>query len=123
MPDPERYEGYYQRYKECLWGVSTGVDFSMDHIEMTVHVENWEGYIVDRLEREKRVGRVEVIDGHTYRFVADVYDATEMLPWLRTFIGRVVELKCSNQYVVDTFYRDLDEMMNLYRGGDADAVQ
>lgn len=123
LTDPERYEGYYQRYREHLWGVSSGVDFSMDHIEMTVRVGERESYIINRLEREKRVGRVEVLDTETYRFTADVYDATEMLPWLRTFIGRIVELKCSNQYVVDTFYQDLDEMLNLYGEGENNAVQ
>ena len=55
LPDSARYEGYYQRYREHLWGVSSGVDFSMDHIEMTVHVGERERYIIDRLEREKRV--------------------------------------------------------------------
>ncbi len=56
------------------------------------------------------------------RFTADVYDAYEMLPWLRTFIGRVVELKCSNPAVVKTFYEELAQLQAMY-GGDADAVQ
>lgn len=64
-----------------------------------------------------------MVDTHTCRFVADVYDASEMIPWLRTFIGRITELQCSDQHVVDTFYADLKEMDRLYAGGDGDAVQ
>ena len=89
---------------------------------MTIHVDEGEGHIPQRLEREKRNGRVEQIDENTYLFSADVYDAAEMLPWLRTFIGRIIKLECSSQSVVDTFYADLDAMIRMY-GGDDDAVQ
>ena len=51
-----------------------------------------------------------------------MFDATEMVPWLRTFIGRVVKLECSSKAVEDRFYGDLDAMRKLY-GGDEDAVQ
>ena len=88
---------------------------------MTVRFGSGEDFIVQRLEREKRHGTVEVLDGRTCWFTADVYDASELLPWLRTFIGRIVELKCSNQLVTDTFYEDLRRMSALYGGG-GDAV-
>ena len=122
-------ESYYGKYLECqkkfdrhLWGVSTGVDHSMDHIEMTVHFDPDEAFILRRLQREKRHGTVELLDARTCRFSADVYDASELLPWLRTFIGRVTDLKCTNQFVVDTFRKDLARMEALYGGG-GDAVQ
>jgi DNA-binding transcriptional ArsR family regulator len=118
----DRYMGYYEKFLEHLWGVSVGEGHSLDHIEMTVAVGTGEGHIPQRLEREKRHGTVERLDEHTYRFSADVYDASEMLPWLRTFIGRIVDLQCSNQSVVDTFYGDLAEMTRMY-GGDGHAVQ
>ena len=110
------------RLDRHLWGVSTGSDRRLDHIEMTVHLGPGEDYILQRLEREKRHGAVEVLDEHTCRFTADVYDAMEMLPWLRTFIGRITDLQCSNQLVTDTFYEDLRRMSELYGGG-GDAVQ
>lgn len=118
----EKYGGYCEKFGLYLWGVSFGDDCSLDHIEMTVHVDNGEEYIVSRLEREKRGGRIEKIDGRTYRFTADVYDATELLPWIRTFIGRIAEFKCSNSDAADTFFADLTAMRQMY-GRDADAVQ
>ena len=45
-----------------------------------------------------------------------------MMPWLRTFIGRIVDLQCSSQFVLKTFFEDLEQMNAIY-GGDADAVQ
>ena len=118
----EVYAGYFDKFRDHLWGVSVGPGYSMDHIEMTIRVDKGEGHIPQRLEREKRNGRVEQIDENTYLFSADVYDAAEMLPWLRTFIGRIIKLECSNQSVVDTFYADLAAMIRMY-GGDDDAVQ
>ena len=117
----EKYLGFQQKFDEHLWGVSTGQDYNLDHIEMTIHFDPGEDFILHRLDREKRHGRLEILDEQTCRFVADVYDASEMLPWIRTFIGRIVNLQCSSQFVVNTFYEDLQRMEAMY-GGDADAI-
>jgi len=105
-----------------LWGVSGGDKSTAEHIEMTLRFGDDEEFIPQRLEREKRHGHVERIDAHTCRFTADVYDASEMLPWLRTFIGRVADLQCSNPEVTRRFYEDLAQMRRMY-GGEEDAVQ
>ena len=115
------YSGWYEKFAACLWGVSAGEAPDLDHIEMTVRFEPHEKYILDRLDREKRCGKVELLDEYTARFSADVFDASELLPWLRTFIGRIVSLECTNKYVTDTFYADIDAMAALY-GGERDAV-
>jgi hypothetical protein len=44
-----------------------------------------------------------------------------MLPWLRTFIGRIVKLESSNSFAVRRFYEDLAAMETMY-GGDGHAV-
>ena len=115
-PDSAKYEGFCQKFLTNLWGTSTGVDFQLDHLEMTIHFADDEPHIPQRLEREKRNGRVEIIDGNTARYIADVYDASEMLPWLRTFIGRIEKLECSDELVVKRFYEDLERMYGLYGG-------
>jgi len=119
------YKKYYdlaEKFKRNLWGVSTGRNYRLEHIEMTLFVGDDERYIVNRLNREKRYGNVFEMNKNHYKFVADVYDAMELLPWIRTFIGRIVKLECSNQAVADTFYSDLEEMKMMY-GGDSNAVQ
>ena len=90
----------------------------MDHLELTVHFEDHEQHIPRRLEREKRNGRVERIDENTCKYIVDTYDASEMLPWLRTFIGRIEKLECSDETVVKRFYEDLELMYRQY-GGEA----
>ncbi len=123
-PKDPQYGDYavqYETFKRHLWGVSTGSGRGLEHIEMTVRAGQDEPHIPARLMREKRYGQVEQLDETTWRFTADVYDAAELLPWLRTFIGRIMDLTCSNPAVVQRFYADLEEMTALY-GGDGDAV-
>ena len=113
---PEKYERFWLDFDQHLWGVSCG-EHTLDHIEMQVHAGPEEGFIADRLDREKRHGTVEQIDDETWKFTADVYDASEMIPWLRTFIGRIVKLECSNENVTRLFREDLEKMRRMY-GGD-----
>lgn len=105
-----------------LWNTSSGYDHKLDHLEMVLHIEPREFFILQRLEREGKHGKVEKIGEDRYRFTIDVYDATEMQPWLRTFIGRIESLSCSNKVVEKVFYDDLEAMYAMY-GGDENAVQ
>ena len=106
-----------------MWGVNAkqerGGEARTEHVEFTVRVAPEEDFIVRRLEREKRIGRVEEIDKGTYRFSADVYDTTEMIPWIRTFICRIVSLDFSNKAAERQFRADVESMYSMYGiGGD-----
>jgi hypothetical protein len=103
------------------WGVSGNNFTRLEHIEMTVFAGPDDGHIVERLEREKRCGKVEQSDNTHWRFTADVYDTLEMLPWLRTFTGRITDLQCSNQSLISRFWKDFGEMEKMY-GGESNAV-
>ena len=122
---------------------------------MVLRIEDGASYIVDRLIREKRNGKVEKLgrgeaaalreEGRLaaigedtagceyWRFSADVYDAGEMIPWLRTFIGRIESLTCTNKQAERTFSEDLLQLCKMYHvaspdgetpdaGGEPDAV-
>lgn len=87
---------------------------NIEHVEFVVKVSEKEDYIIRRLEREKRCGQVLKIDENTYRFVADVYDTSEMIPWIRTFICRITELNFSNKALEKQFKDDMAEMYRMY---------
>ena len=120
-PKYARYLTFAHNFDRNLWGVSAGPEADLDHIEMTLRIGPGEEHIFQRLEREKRHGTVERLSKDTCRFSADVYDASEMLPWLRTFTGRITNLRCIRPFVVELFREDLARMEALY-GGDAHAV-
>ena len=83
-------------------------------VDFTVFVGDGERYIIDRLNREKRVGTVEKIDERHYRFHAEVFDSFELVPWIRTFICRITELKFSNRQIEKIFRNDLSHLYAMY---------
>ena len=102
--------------RQHIWGVSTEGHSGerMEHVDFTVHYGDDEQFIHTRLEREKRCGTVERIDGNTSRFSADVYDCGELVPWIRTFICRIEEIHFSDKELGDQFKKDIEEMYLLY---------
>ncbi len=81
---------------------------------MTVFADPEEGHIVERLHREKRCGTVEQLDDTHWRFSADVYEAFEMLPWLRTFTGRITDLQCTDKQLTARFWKDFKDQAKMY---------
>ncbi len=117
----EKYLLEYEDFKKHLWGVALSDDNSIDEVRMTIRIKKNEEYIFNRLEREKRCGNIVYKDDNTCVFTAQVYDALELVPWIRTFIGRIEDFYCSNSEVTARLNDDLIALRNLY-GGDADAV-
>ncbi len=97
-----------------MWGVVCEENRPLEHIEFTVHIGRNEEFIYRRLLREKRCGTVEKLDEHTCRFSADVYDSGELIPWIRTFTGRIENIECSNKIYENRFRMDLQSMYRLY---------
>lgn len=117
----DTYRTTLKQMQESIWGVSTeGGAERLEHVEFTVQYDKGEEYIHRRLEREKRCGQVKRIDDHTSRFSANIYDAGELVPWIRTFICRIVSIHFSNQELEAQFKNDINEMYCLYglNGGD-----
>ena len=110
-----------------MWGVSTQNRSGqpMEHVEFTIRYRDDETHIPLRLEREKRIGTVEHLDGNTSRFTADVYDASEMVPWIRTFICRIVSIHISDRELEEQFRDDIRAMYELYglEGGEKNDLQ
>lgn len=98
-----------------MWGVNCKWNTNCsEHVEFDVRIADDEQHIVHRLEREKRCGRIEKLDEHNYRFIADVFDTNEMLPWIRTFISRITRMSFSNRTAENKFKADLLTMYHLY---------
>lgn len=122
-PNYEVYDACVQKYATYLWGTTDGRrrDRDIEHVELTIHMEDHEEFILNRVEREKRNGTVELIDKNTILFKTDVYDAQELVPWIRTFIGRIEKLESNNKAFVENFYADMNAMISMY-GGECDDI-
>lgn len=116
ISDYEELQNRLERNLEHVWGVSfDGHSGHMQKLQMLLSVqEPWEHYIVERLEREGRGGTVTQVAENTYQYEIQVFDCNEMLPWIRTFIGRILSLKCSDPWIEQRFKRDLETMYRMY---------
>lgn len=100
-----------------LWGTSFD---NTEHthtqwLKMTLHVEEpKELYIVRRLEQEGQGGRVTRIQPNTYTYEKEVFDAHAMLPWIRTFTGRILAISSSSSQFEALFQKDLQTMYEMY---------
>ena len=112
--DYDRLLKVCERAGEHMWGVSCTKYRRYEHIEMDIYVGADEPFIVRRLEREKRCGTVSKVDEVTYRFSADVLDAYEMMPWIRTFFGRIKAIRCDNEDVKNQLKIDMVKMLKQY---------
>lgn len=116
-PDYDLRKEQLEKNLHLLWGVSFSGN-SRQHLQrvsMTLHIqEPAENYILNRLENEGRGGTVTKLSPDTYLYETEVFDANEMIPWIRTFIGRIIRLECSNKSLEQRFHRDLAEMYRMY---------
>ena len=110
----EELMGASKVFTSHLWNTSSGRSMEPDHLEMVLRVEPQEGYILNRLAREGKHGHVSPAGENLYKFVIDVYDAMEMIPWIRSFIGRIEKLDCTNPEVLKVFYEDLAALYDMY---------
>ena len=117
--DYDRLLKVCERAGEHMWGVSCVKYRRYEHIEMDILVGTDEAFIVRRLEREKRCGTVSKVDEETYRFSADVLDAYEMMPWIRTFFGRIKAIRCDNEDVKNQLKIDMVKMLKQYEDENA----
>ncbi len=118
----EHYDYYKEKFEnnssKC-WGVSFGnSDYGrlQEEFKMVLRIdEQREQYILDRLKREGRNGMITRTADNTYSYSTQVFDTNEMMPWVRTFIGRIISVEGTNGQVIDKFYQDMGRMRRMYQ--------
>lgn len=87
----------------------------LKNVRMVLRIdEREEAYVLERLCREGRHGVVTRLAEDTFEYAIDVTDTWEMMPWLRTFIGRIVSIEGTEAAVIAQFKRDIEAMARLY---------
>lgn len=119
LMDPyEEYDTLKKKLDENLnrcWGVSFGGYSRGQKIRLKLFIdEEREAYILNRLKREGRGGEIQRVEENVYLYTKEVFDANEMMPWIKTFTGRILSLEGAGDAVTAKFYEDMKRMSEMY---------
>lgn len=117
----EPYEGYrelrelLEKNKGNCWGVTFGGRSRIEELCVKLYIdEEKEPYILNRLYREGRGGEVLQIREHEYLYTGTFFDTNEMLSWVKSFTGRILDIQGTNRPAVEKILGDLQEMYRMY---------
>lgn len=104
------------RNESRCWGVSFGKQTGRQEtvaIRFAID-EATEGHILHRLEREGRGGEVSKIRDGEYLYYATFFDTNEMLSWIKSFTGRILDIQGTNETDIQKLIRDWERMYRMY---------
>ena len=113
----ENYSTIKEKVDECInnsFCTSLIKDSKLEHFEMTLFISKDEQYVLNRLKREGRNGKIEKIKENIYKYSIDTYDTNELTTWIKTFIGRIIEIKGDNKAIIGHYYADIKKMKKMY---------
>ncbi len=117
FPDYASVRNNLEKNKAYAWGISfrNNNHTHLVHVKLTLYIdEHSEMFILNRLDREGKGGAIRRIAPDTFMYEIDVFDANEMLPWLRTFTGRIIAVESDSKKLNQLFKRDFLTMYHLY---------
>jgi hypothetical protein len=115
FPEYDRVKEEYERRMENSFSIVHQVGDRLHKVRMTLSInESTEQYVLERLRREGKKGTIIKKDDNVFEYSIEVSDTLEMVPWLRTFIGRILEIEGSEKGVISQFKRDINTMEAYY---------
>ena len=105
-----------EKNKEKCWGVSFGSGTSrMEEVCIKLYIdEEKEPYILNRLYREGRGGEIMKIRENQFLYTGTFFDTNEMLSWVKTFTGRIMDIQGTNIFSIAKVTRDWEKMYEMY---------
>lgn len=89
------------------WNVNFFKGDKPQKVELHIYVDEGEEFILTRLKREGHGGKVIKVSDNEYIYAITLYDPTEIIPWVKSFIGRIISFHCEDQLIENIFYEDI----------------
>jgi hypothetical protein len=111
----------FEAVLDGAWGVSFGADQKeppkLEKVEMKLCIdEQTETYVLDRLNREGRKGKIERLEKNIFLYSHAIWDSNEMMPFVLSFTGRTLSFKCENEKTEERFREEMKRMTSMYLG-------
>ena len=107
-------EKMLEKNMDRLWGVSFDGNSRNEFFRLKLYIdEEKEQHIINRIEKEGRGGKLERIEKNVFEFSKEVFDANEAMPWIKTFIGRIISFE-STKLLEEKLKKDIRSMAKMY---------
>lgn len=110
----ESHRAFYKENSQKIWGASISNDWSTEHVEFVLSITEDEKYVLSRLLREKRNCTVTDLGDSKYLVSTDVINPKGMLPWIRTFYGRLEAFSSSDKSLEKDVKEDIKVLKEYY---------
>ncbi len=101
-------------FEQNMWGVYVTEVKQTEHIEITFKIPEGSESVLQRLNSEKRCGKLEKLSDDRWGYQADVHSASEMMPWIRTYMGYICSVKSSHGKLESKFRTEMEELRKMY---------
>lgn len=110
----DNHRAFFEENRKKMWGSSFNNEWKTEHVEFVLSIPESEGFVLSRLNREKRNSDVRKIDEEKYLVSADVVDPRAMVPWIRTFYGRLESFSSSDENITKEIKEDIKSLKEYY---------
>jgi len=112
--DYDKAKAKAKDFEQSAWGVSCSDTSKVHKLQMELEIADDEQYVLQRLKRERRKGKIKKTGKNTYLYSAEAYDCMEMLSWIRTFICRIKNISCTQPDVIKELNKSIKESCKKY---------
>ena len=106
----------YNSIRTNLWGksIKPGIN-KTEHIDFTIQYNNTEMYALKRLQRETFSGQIKNNPNkNEATFSAELFDSQELIPWIRSYFGRITQFHFKNEELQQQLENEIEEMYARY---------
>lgn len=90
-----------------------------EFIELTLIITKEEEYVLERLYREVGKTSVESLENNLYKVRFESMGGLDLVPYIRTYFGRIVEMVSSDTFLIKKIKRDLKATLAYYKEGES----
>lgn len=110
----DNHRAFFEENRKKMWGSSLNNEWKTEHVEFVLSIPVSEGFVLSRLNREKRNCDVRKIEEEKYLVSVDVVDPRAMVPWIRTFYGRLESFSSSDENITKEIQEDIKSLKEYY---------
>lgn len=115
VPEYDRLQEKLTQNLPRCFGVSFGGYTRIEEIHIKLYInEEKEDYILNRLFREGRGGEIMRIRENEYLYSGSFFDTNEMLSWVKSFTGRILDIQGTNEACIQKVTDDWNRMYQMY---------